>query len=1133
MPQADQTFSRLNTDDADVTRPSSDFVAATNIVLEPGGIRPRRGNVVVPYALPATGVNKRLGGFTDGATGTVVSLLYNSLGAHRLIRFDPAANTETTLLEWSGLNLAADLLVQGGILDGLLVYLGADGYLRNVPLARVATGYYTPALLAAEPYALHLVKAPPTTDAPVAVREAGTGDTRDGLRIIEHNAYQFAVRWRYLDGETTPLSPFSAWVDVVENPATTGLRSISVALPPAPTGVSEVEVLVRRADILDWLVADTLRPASDGRVPRIFPFYGVVTGAALAASEATRSFESEWPGRAVAAGNSRLFKADLIIGYPTPEPAFTATVLSSPAATSSVSDLHDLPYLAKNNATRHRYYALASGLFPDPTSTYYVATPVSGSPGSWTLTAAAFSYEFAFEGPQPLENENPAKGPVEIITAQTILRLLSTVLTLHENSSYRVACQFYDAQGKPGGCSQARVVSVPAQNYTNLQQRSLVLALTATGADQQAEIPEWAHSYHFLVASNDRTAEFRQGQAADTRAFLGRERIVNVDGSVKEQPTLATRVTAHEKLWVDIGNWPAAGLGYVWSPGSGDLLRFLEDGQVFPITGQYGDYVEVQWSGAPAADRPRVEIYAPNQSAADTFYERGPRLAVVRGPQDTRRYSQTAVRLDGDCFLTKLSFPQLLFDATYAPPDKKKYAAAAVAVTVESMVPQYRLITGIIKTTTTQALTTFGNGKFGSFIQKGLDNAAKEQRDNVLDPQGITVGNAFAAQVAGPAAAVWLDMGYGGRPGLVVPLPLQRVRRKTLITFCGVKQQGNRINGLSQWDALNQYEGIPQEQGAVTRLLVADQAQSDGTVLLALQEFGPVSLQLGRGQLTTADGRELLTITRNVIGGSNTLRGGYGCVDPGTALVQAGKAFYLCRERAELLRYDRNGNVALGETYRCHTRLRQALAAHADSVAIGCYEPRRKEYWLTLLPRAANAQPLTLVFADRPGREGWVDACTSAHEAGLALGDELFTWKGGKLARHTPDAPIGTFFDVFAPSVVKFEPANPGARLTKTWKSIAVHSRARWLPTLLANADGQVSRVLPAWLKYAGGIWRAALRRDENTPGPGTPGRKLHGGRELQSVAIAVTLTAEADTDEVLTACGLGFTVATDQQPIS
>jgi hypothetical protein len=1146
MPTSRHTFARLDTDTAASAKPASSFDAALNIALEPGYVTAVAGNVAVGYDLPPTGTNRRLGGFADGSTGAVVSLLYNSSGRHRLVRYDPLGNggagSETTLLEWGGLNLSPDLVPQGGIVDGLLTYLGADGLLRSVNLERVAAGFYTPALLAAEPFCLHEVKPPPTVNAPTAVRRVGTGgDPRENLRIIQPKAYQFACRWHFLDGEVSVLSPFSPWLDVLEDPATTTYNYITVTLPPAPAGVSSVEVLTRNPDTDGWLGCEELTRTASG-LPASYNFYGVLNGTALTAAEAIRLHEAEWPGRVAGIAHSRAFKADLLEGYVTPEPAFTATVTTGNSGTVA-TDTYKLvveyfePGPPSQNgepvpdiiSSQTNYFLLASGTYPEPTSQYNpIVTRNDGGQTRYTARRdVTLSYADAF-----------AVGPRETYREVTIERLAlsdgtNDLTTFHENSSYRVAVQFYDAQGKAGGVSKAVSVFVPKREKGDQNYRSILASLTTTDlAALNAEIPAWAYSYQFMVARNDRTLYFLQGQAADCFGYLGHTIEVKSDGTRVESEKLVDIIhNAHQKVWVDIGNFPAAGQGYVWQPGSGDVLRFLNEDKEFIITNQVGDYLEVQWDGYPnlSVDATgqtvaRIEIYSPNTTQSALFYERGPRLAIQRtgaGESEQRSYSQPQVLLEGDCFLVSLRFPQLDKgrdkdnDENYQPPNRKSWLSGTSdwVVLVESMVPPFRLAPATTTTSTIYEKREKG-GFFSNLVSNPLNLIVPvlgviSSIDYLTTDEPKTPANSAATTVnAGRTAAnfTWLDMSFGGRAGAQVPAALQQVRREKTIRFSGVKVAGTLLNGLSQWEALSQYDELPQEQGAVTSLTVADQTQTDGSILLATQQRGSVSLSLGRQQVQTADGQALLSISKQVIGSSNALRGGYGCTDQGSVVAYAGKVFYYCRERHELVRYDRNGNSPLGLTYKARTRLAELAARYAGAVVRGCFHPYidRKEYWLTFEP-VGELPGTTLVYSDL--YEAFADELSYAPEAGLAAGAELLTWQAGTLYRHTPDAPAATFCGAYTPPTLTFTVAQP-AGVAKQFKDVGVESRSLWLPTATAT-DTQLSSLMRSgWFTYREGIWRGGQRRATNTPGFATPFHALDRGNPLVGAAQTITLTA-------------------------
>ncbi len=1049
VPTSTHTFTGANTDD-EATMPgmAASFTAATNVHLESGQVFPATGNVRVPgLAPPAAGTTVGLGSFHDGSTGTAVVLYYNSAGAHRLVRYDPLGNagagSETLLLEWAGLNLSEFLVLQGGVIDGLLVYLDAVGEIRCINLARAAAGGYDPGYLTAEPFALHVVKVPPRQILLFERITANTGAPGESLHIIQSRAYQFSYRYRYIDGEVTVLAPFTNWLDILSDPATVTYNTIRLTLPPVPQGVEEVEILMREPEALTWQVADTVR-RNAGAIPGQFNFYGQVLGAALPEVEAGREFEALWPCEVLDFARSRAFAAMFTEGYVTPEPAFTLAITN---------------------------YSTTIG--------------------------------------------------VNLLDPRTF----------HENCPYRVVTQFYDVFGRPGGCSQPKTVGIPAQDRNNLAFRRIQATLTTTGAAAlNDEIPTWAHSVQFLVAPNDRTPHFIEGRVADVYAYFGLKIAPDNNNVAQESVNLGDVIhQAHQQVAVNIGNFLASGQGYVWQPGSGDVIRLLDENKEFQILGQRGDYLFFNWTGQPASGldangnhtNVRVEICSPNTAPLPNYYERGPVIPIVRtvvNGQEQRSYGTTSLELMGDAFLVPLFFPVInrgTTDDVYKAPERVQFKDDPTPVLVESMVPPFRLAP--TRTTT----TTEGNALLNYFASRNNDLAT--------DTQALFgFGTRTTADLTARSSANlrWLDISLGGRPGAVVPRALQRVRRN-IERYSGQKQQGNLINGLSRWEALNQYDKFPQEQGDITALVLADQSQTDGSVLLTLQQRGGVSQYLNQRPATIGQADQLL-LTSEVIGGDNTLKGRFGCTDPASVVGYAGKVFSFCRERAELVRYN-NGLVPLALTYKFRFRLEALTALYAQARVTGCFDPRREEYWLTFHP-SGELPGVTVYWSERNQR--WGDKYATVPTAGAAVNNELLTWDGADLHRHTPDAPVGTFFGRYTAPSVTFVAALPGAGLAKTWQEIAVRSLAQWVPTLLTTPAGQRSRILPRWQRYIEAAWRAAVRRDVNSPGfRGDQTKALHDGRVLQSEALSVTLTCPQDKPAPLAGASADYLINSGQQP--
>ena len=1135
MPLSRHTFARTNTDDADQQRPASDFIAATNVMLEPGQLYPITGNVLVDgYVLPP-GDNVSLGALTDGATGTGVELLYNSAGQHRLIRYAPLGNggagSRTTLLEWTGLNLSPDLVLNGGVLDGLFIYRDASGELRSINLLRAAAGKYTADYLAREPFALHLVKVPPQGTITWRRLYEYSGVFGESLRIIQRNAYQFAVRYRYADGEQTTISSFSSWADVLSDPITVTFNVLILRLPtPTPLGVTEVEILVREPDSASFQVADTLRRDRTGKLPDTYRFYGQFNGGVLTNDEQSRLFEALWPcftGPTFA--RSRVHAVDFLEGYPTPEPRFTAQVVSAtPAATTGT--LYTVNYITQtpNPDTGQldtdfvtNLYTIASGTYPSPDSSYY---EVVGLASSNLITSDISSYQEAFETNLP----NQYNRSVNILPDMPfVTESDSNLLTLHENSPYPVSIQFYDALGRPFGAARPTTVFVPSRPKGDTTYRRIRVELTTTDPTQlNAEIPPEAHTYQWLMGINGRTKYFIEGVAADVLGYLGQKTVVNTDTNVSTdyENVIDGLNNPHEKLLIDIGNFTAAGIGYVFEPGSQAIVRFLTNDKQYPIIAQRGDYLEIARKDYPVEDLDSdrrcfspIEIFVPNLTPNNILYERGPRLPIVRTQGDggeQRRYGQPVTVLEGDAYLVPLNFPipdrSDTDDETgsYDPPRKKSYVKAPAPTVVESMVPAFRLAP-----THTSRVTEYTRNPRKSYFETLLTNPLGafgysnlfSSKDGPENRASTSVDQADTA-ARRASALLWLDASYGGRPAVVVPTQLQQVRRRALERFSGVKVAGTEINGLSRWEALNQYDKLPQEDGSVTGLALASQSQTTGKVLLAIMEKGVVSLYLGQQPIQTSADSVLISQTREVIGGDNDLDISLGCVDPATIANHDSKVFWYCREYAELVRYNK-GLTRLAFTYKFRTRLRELATRYSVGKVTGCFDPRREEYWLTFHPTEAEPIGTTVVWSER--REAWADEVSAVPTVGAGLHNELLTWQGGDLYRHLPTAPVATFYGVYQPYSVTLVTCQPD-EAAKRWMSLEVRTNGDlWNATKISTDTGQLSRTKAEWWEKREGAYRltTGLRRAENTPGFPSIWAALDRGNPLVSPRLTITFS--------------------------
>lgn len=1060
--------------------PANKFTYARNIQLGRGAVETAWGNKLLATPDFALDTDARAVGIaTDTATGLHYVLLHSD-AAPCIARLDPASGSYTLLLRWAGLRLPATPTRNVAFLDGLLLWLDEAGQLRELNVETAAD--YTPALLDADPLALHVVKAPPLS-APTGQRAeapATEAARRAGVNKVAGAAWQFALQYEYADGYRTPLGPYSPVVPMrtqtskpalgidPQNVITLSL-GLAGAFAPSPL-VQKVRVLARQDARPAWQLATELARTAGGW-PAQASFYGDTTGEVVAASDATKPYEA-LPVEigCLTLARSRIFVGDCVDDYAPPKPAFSARATTGLAGAGAAdTTIYQVDYTYTVEVTEYysdygdeyeithtedrqgrEFYARQSGDYPDPASTYKVMDFDAGSYGE-RAGASPLTYAQAFEFGSGPATETPGTRTVTVLTGQPVLAgpLPSAggeTLTLHEGSTYRAGVQFYDALGRHAGALSVVDVPVPAQDYAAPVAQNLTWNLPTPEAGQTAEIPEWATSYALVVSPNRTASYFLQFVAKDIKQYRG-DNPTTTEANLED--LLANGTFFVKQVWVPTTALLEGGRGYSFT--AGDRIRFPQlASQDYPILSVRGDYLAIHAEAVeplrefvkthPAG--PVAEIYRPAVAAENQpLYERGARYPIYRtvdaNGQPQRRYSVTSGILEGDTYLLR-------------------------PLNLEAMNPTF--------------------AKYGDWL--GMDR-----------------GRPTAVAADGPPA-----------------------RRKALVRHSGVKVAGTRLHGLSVWDAESQHD-CPQEQGAITALLLAAQTQAEGSVLLAVQEAGTQTLYLGQAPLQLAAGGQLNAVSDRVIGGGNDLRGGFGTRHPASVTGWQGKAWWWDAANAELVRYAQNGATPLASKYQATSRCRQLARDYADATIHGAYDPANEQF-LLFFGAVGDNPAQTLVWSER--YEAFADAWDLPAELGTQALDTLLSFQGGQPWLHHPDYPRLSFFGSPVTAVIE-TCINEQSEYSKTWKNYAQVGPRPWR-VAVRNELGQASRILPPWLVAEQGIYRAAFRRDEKAKVPKGQAA-LVSGPELTSPTLTLTLTYLGADPARLVSVDTGFVLTPGQEP--
>lgn len=185
---------------------------------------------------------------------------------------------------------------------------------------------------------------------------------------------------------------------------------------------------------------------------------------------------------------------------------------------------------------------------------------------------------------------------------------------------------------------------------------------------------------------------------------------------------------------------------------------------------------------------------------------------------------------------------------------------------------------------------------------------------------------------------------------------LSSERRTTALVFSGVYTQGTKNNNLNYVEALNETL-LPSELVAINKLQLASKTESIGTVMLAIGEVNTASIYIGESQLVGSSSNADLVIDSNVVGSVNILQGGYGTKHPETVVERGGSVYWYDANKAEVIRYGRNGITPISQNKYKSTINKFTTGLSSKAAVVGHYDPIQDEYLLSVIDpvRDSNA----------------------------------------------------------------------------------------------------------------------------------------------------------------------------------
>jgi hypothetical protein len=365
--------------------------------------------------------------------------------------------------------------------------------------------------------------------------------------FIKDEAFQFAYRFVYRDGEVSTFSPLSKLANY--NLASSTLNAIDVTIPIAQKieqDVKRIEVAVKFALGGTMSVIKTFTSgfsAHNSGTAITFRFYNDTVGAAVDSVNAIKQFDSiPRTSKTLEIAKNRLFLGNNVDGYDTP----TTTSLTVSTATSgsgaAVSGQWYKVVYRSGGSTITRYWLYITDITTNPG--YYVPASQPSLPipstnvdyTTLTFAGGGISTIATYLG-IPVSDllALQYQGPTVTITNTTPSSVIGT-LAFKTAASYRVGVVFFDEAGKKSGVvtNDSAIAVTPDRNY-NLSNFSFTTQINWSldnNNNPAGQIPDWATHYAIVRTKCLRTNFFVQLRA-DKLHYIPKNPLTGEYGTIK------------------------------------------------------------------------------------------------------------------------------------------------------------------------------------------------------------------------------------------------------------------------------------------------------------------------------------------------------------------------------------------------------------------------------------------------------------------------------------------------------------------------------------------------------------------------------------------------------------------------
>lgn len=377
-----------------------------------------------------------------------------------------------------------------------------------------------------------------------------------------------------------------------------------------------------------------------------------------------------------------------------------------------------------------------------------------------------------------------------------------------------------------------------------------------------------------------------------------------------------------------------------------------------------------------------------------------------------------------------------------------------------------------------------------------------------------------------------------GRPNIVLVDGDKEARRQSVVRYGENYINGTSTNNLAVFlqDAVKDMPG----SGAIRKLIAAANNQSEGSVLLSVQENEICSLYIGQTVIKNSGGGQNVAVTDDVIGTVNPLQKLTGTINPESVVQHNGSVYGFDALRGIVWRYGQDGLTLISEELGggslsgmrnfFYDRSRYLLSLGTTFRCFAGFDPYNNEYILSI-PNT-NAEQTTIAWCEKVNR--WTSFMSFIGESYQKVNTGFVSFKNGQLWLHRANSLANNFYGTQYRSKIKMlmnqEPLE--SKILQRVEQVAKGSQ--WDCTDIATPAGQSSELiglfdisnpeaLPADFRQFENRYSATVLRDKNTPAMQASDYPLLCGDEMRSDVFTIVLENDKTSQQNLYAVDLFY----------